>query len=228
MGLAFLNLRRKEMLYEEVKESDFDYLMFKVHLMPDKADPLEFFPKLKMFPEFKAKVDGIKAPTLIKYIALTYDLNSPFLKETNVARRKVEVGRYMNLQVTGEGKFIPVIESMMKCEIPEINKMIVRYVRLQNNHKYSLLVALDENFYKRLEKTMDDVDEKAQEIKATTDMANTIQQLASDLFNKDNSPKLSDDMFRFIEEEKLELSPEFIAEKIRKGQVPVKLKGDRV
>jgi len=106
--------------------------------------------------------------------------------------------------------------------------MIVRYVRLQNNHKYSLLVALDENFYKRLEKTMDDVDEKAQEIKATTDMANTIQQLASDLFNKDNSPKLSDDMFRFIEEEKLELSPEFIAEKIRKGQVPVKLKGDRV
>jgi hypothetical protein len=210
---------------EEFSDKDFEGMLFQVNRIPDNKNLFKYIPVLASYPEFKVElVEDLKPiAKLFKYIAMVYDINSPFFKhEVNIAKRKIAVAKYVGYDISTDGKFDPYIEEVMRCKVPAVTPMIIRYVRMHNNHKYSLLVAIEEQYYNFLTKLASG-EAKTSEIETIMKMEKQIQEIKTELLAGDQSPELAEDLFLAIEAEKLELSPEFIARKKRAGEVPIEV-----
>lgn len=100
--------------------------------------------------EFDLSMDHIE--NIVVYIALVYDRKSPLYKIDDMDKRKSSAAVMAGFHYNGE--FDPHVVRMIRCKVPKINLMILRYCRMLNNRKYALFVAGTESFHTTLNEIM--------------------------------------------------------------------------
>jgi len=201
----------------EFQESDFSRLMFPIMKMPDNIDPVKFFPKLQRWQEFyNTKWPIIKKNKVFRYIVLMYDKESPFLyRVNNILKRKVEVARYVKL--VENPKMVPEdVMDIFSGQDAKFNSMVIAYVRMFKDIKYALVVGLDNLFFSDLEKV-----QGGTSLKTLPDTQKSLEDAITDLLSQDNSPQLRDELYSYMQEERLStFKPEGIADMIAAGKNP--------
>lgn len=206
-------------------EYDFSNLMYNVYEMPIGSNILSLFPKLKQYSEF-SKIEEASAKAnlekIFRYIVYFYDKNSPLKDDIeNVIKRKIEAARLAGFVAKKEANknvFSPIAKQMLNCQNQSINKMIIRYCRLQGSRNFSLLVSGQEAFYNTLLQLIDPDDENAKETKDKQAVfsqakknSDQLRELEVELLSEDTNKYLTDDLYDYVEEEarkQLLLSPE--------------------
>jgi len=206
-------------------EYDFSNMMYNVNELPLGSNVLSVYPRLKQYVEF-SKIEEATAKAnlekIFRYIVYFYDKNSP-LKDSieNVIKRKIEAARlagFIAKKEAGKNVFSPIAKQMLNCQNESINKMIIRYCRMQGSRNFSLLVSGQEAFYNTLLQLIDPDDENAKETKDKQAVfsqakknSDQLKELEVELLNEDTNKYLTDDLYDYVEEEarkQLLLSPE--------------------
>ncbi len=202
----------------EFQKSDFEKLMFRVDDMPDKVDPVEYFPKLKKWREFSPQRTWSKTlkNKIFKWIVLMYDKESPFRAKIGDARkRRFEVAKYVKL-VTDFNLIDPKVESVLRGNDAEVNRMVIAYARMHRNSLYALVIGLDDMFYEDLFQVKMGNTVKKQITTTQRELETSI----TELLNQDNDAQLRWELALVMEEERLEIRPEDIAEIFASGKKP--------
>jgi hypothetical protein len=198
--------------------------MFKVHEVPSKESVLHAFEKLSDCPEFHLELDGLEShrSKVIKYIAYVYDRRSPFLKVEDIIQRKVKAALKAGFKAKIQKNrrvFSTNVDQMLKGYNQNVNKMIVRYCRMQKSKKYMILVAMEEGFWGSLDRALtrsstdgeSDIKMRQQILLNEEKNANKIEQLTLELLTEDNNRNLMDTLYEVVDEEnkrKLRITPE--------------------
>jgi hypothetical protein len=204
----------------DFKTADFDRMMIPIHKRPADIELTEWMPMLASWKEWSEADISIDKDLVIQYVIYTYDRYSPFRSRyPDILERKVQVAKYLAFPVDDEGNFFPTHQDIMHNQDDEVMKMIIRYVREHRSALFTFVVAAEEEYYRDLKKmlTGEDTDKKLQMKKMQQDLDDAILEL----FNKDNSEILEMRLFKYVEEENLQLRPEDIAIKLQEGIDPV-------
>jgi hypothetical protein len=208
----------------DFKKSDFDNLLFRVNEVPAKVSVLSHFEKLGEHHEFNLELDGFEKDrsNIIKYIVYVYDRNSPFLRIEDIVKRKVQAALKAGFRAkikNNRRQFKTEVDYMLKGYNQNVNKMIVRYCRMQKSKKYMILVAMEEGFWGSLDRALtrgtndsqDDIKKRQQILFEEEKNANKIERLTLELLNEDNNRNLMDTLYEVVDEEnkrKLRITPE--------------------
>jgi hypothetical protein len=189
---------------------DFGKLFIPVH--KEDKDYKTKFPVLNKYSEFAADVP-VDFDTLIKYIVLAFDINSPVRYTYNdMYEQRVKAAQIAGFKVSKGGKFAKEVEDILMCENPSVNRMIIRYVAMMNNEDYATFVAFSEALRKQQEKILaGDVDqEKTKEMIANiSTLKNSIKELKELLIGDSND--LQRTLYEFVESNILGILPEEVA-----------------
>lgn len=204
----------------EWKATDFTALMFNVYAIPEGKSVLKHFAKLEQINEFRLPL-VLNKDKAIKYIVYLYDKGSPLNKISNLLQRKMEACKLAGFSVDDNGGFEKDVEDMIKGTNKSVNKMIVAYLKLHLNFKYTSLKTKEQaHSVLCLNIFNGDADDKV--IKTITLLENDIQRLTNELLNDDNNIALANELYKTIQDEQIELRPEDIAMRTREGKEPVK------
>jgi hypothetical protein len=195
----------------DFEKEEFDGLMLPVHNLPVDADLIKKFPELGKFPEFAEMVP--EKNKVIRYIVLFYDRKTPLSRIESIPIRKAEAAKIAGFELE-ENKFTEFVEEVLSCENTLVNAMIIRYLRLSNNHKFAMLSTTTELFYRSLQKQLDGEDVKFKDVQA---MEKEIALITEELTQGDRNQNLTSDMYQLIDMEKIDLSPEAISVRIKAG-----------
>lgn len=205
----------------EFQKSDFDKLMFRIDDMPDKVDPVEYFPKLKKWPEFSPQRgwSNTLKNKIFRWIVLVYDKESPFrLKVSDIMKRKLEAAKHVKL-ITSLTIIDPKVRNILQGEDAEANRMIVAYVRMHRQSQYALVVGLENMFYTGLFNVLNGEVPKGN--KQITTIQKEFEDAVTELLNQDNNAQVRGELLLFVEEERInDLRPEGIAEIFATGKKP--------
>jgi hypothetical protein len=210
----------------EYTDSSFTGLMFNVNKLPEGVDILEYFEPLAGYDEFKVDMPlpGLDRNKVISYIILFYDRKTPLLRIDNVLARKHEAARLAKFTMR-KGEYSNGYQEVITNVHTVLNKMIMRYIRMQKSAKFAKFIIYDEALYLQMGKLrIDDKGdkEKTNDILTAIDkMSRVHEQLQSDLLSGDNTQGLLDEMYSQVEFAQLELRPEDIAQKIEDGDDPL-------
>lgn len=206
-------------------EYDFSNLMYNINEVPVGSNILALFPKLKEYPEF-AKIEESSAKAnlekIFRYIVYFYDKNSPLKSSIdNIIKRKIEAARlagFIAKKEAGKNVFSAIAKQMLNCQNESINKMIIRYCRMQGSRNFSLLVAGQEAFFNTMIQLIDPDSENAKETKdkqlvfsKAKENSDQLRELEVELLNEDTNKYIHEDLYDYVEEEarkQLLLSPE--------------------
>jgi len=198
-----------EYLTDNFSDKEFAGMMFNVLDVIGARKITSAFPKLGKVREFTRPLSKLNKNKVIKYIMFLYDKNSPFrVKFSDVLQRKVEAAKGAGWPLVEGGIFEDEVERMLRGHNTFINEMIVAFIRLHRNFKYSYLIGLEESFYRMMLEIM------AGEMKNVGKMKQTQEELENimlELTAEDNNPELRDTLLRYVETARLNLRPEDIA-----------------
>lgn len=188
---------------------DFGKLFLPVH--KEDGDYKKKFLVLNKYEEFNVDA-GVDFDTLIRYIVLAFDLNSPVRYAYNdMYEQRVKAAQIAGFEIK-KGKFDSKVEKILLCENPATNRMIIRYVAMINNEDYATYVAFTEALRKQQEKILaGDVDqEKTKEMIANINtLKNSIRDLKENLIGEAND--LQRTLYEFVESNILGITPEEVA-----------------
>lgn len=198
----------------EFLEEDYSGMMCDIHKYdPLKTDYLEIFPVLRMYPEFKVDLgDNFNKSQVLSYIILVYDRFSPYRRKySDLGQRKFEALKASKYN-DKKGQFGKWVDFMVSGGVPEVNAMIVAYVRAANSTKYAKLVTAESLFYSYLKSSLEgDTKLKSSEIDNVENMLINAQR---DLLAEDNNKELVQTLYKKIASA-VDYSPEVIAERIK-------------
>ncbi len=210
------------------KSEDFEGLLFNVHKVPTNRSIFTAFPEMKGYPEFKEDLDSLQnhKNKVLRYVVYNYDGNSPIVKDIDdVIKRKIASIKMAGFKTKEDGRFDETVDQMLRGYNQVVNRMIIRYCRLQYPMEYSLIVTGHESFYNILfeltnrsedqrTSSINEADKKSQLFGKAEAMMTKLDDTKSRLFNKDINNGLDRDLFRVIEKDALNdlnLSPEKMA-----------------
>lgn len=202
----------------QYKEVDFQGMMFNVFPLPMSTDLFEAFPALASYEEFYGICPGLQKANVFRYIFYVYDKQSPLTKffGDNILKRKYEGALLAGFKLNENKRFSDHIEAMIKCEYSEVNRMIIRFLRMQGDHDFSYLSALVDGFYMELPNIQGGDVRNSEKVDK---MKKRIEELQKSLTNNDNTKRLIVDIYKFIDDEqKIPYRPESIALKMSKGE----------
>jgi len=190
-------------------------------------DPKKDLEKLyKDVPEFDVDIDELDKDSVTRFVILTYDFESPIRKEySKLSERKAVAAQYAGFKLKNNGKFAKEVEGMVVGQYPktgDINAMIVKYIMLYNDPD---LLAL-EVYYHMLEQDTThvlgslkaDPKSRKEQIKNIKDLSRLIEDLTAKQFGGRDSQELIRELYRNIETVRERLMPEYIADKLEKGE----------
>jgi len=210
----------------EFSDISFKDLMFNVSTLPEGVDILQFFPALSNYDEFKAEMPLPKLDRnkVISYIAYLYDRKSPLLRIDNAHARKNEAAQLAKFDMR-KGEYVNGYQEIIADIHIPVNKMIMRYIRMQKSAKFAKFIIYDEALYLQMAKLRIDSKEdkeKTNDILTAIDkMSRVHEQLQSDLLGGDTAQGLTDEFYSQVEMAQLELRPEDIAQKLEDGDDPL-------
>lgn len=186
---------------------------------PKKVEELERL--RKDVPEFDVELD-INSDNVAKYVILMYDMESPLRKEyTKLRERKAVAAQYAGFNLSRKNEHFPKqIEQMLIGNIPEINVMIVKYLKLFNDPDFSALAGYLELFdvnVAELLKGASDTEKHKPLYDMTEKLRQIIRELTDKTFGGQDDDMLIRELYRSIESVKESLMPEFIARKLADG-----------
>lgn len=210
-------------MIEELRKKDFNKLLLNCYSVHDGDDIFKVFPILAKYKVFKNKVKYEKGDNtieiltnrtkLIKYIICAYDPNSPFQVVEDTLDRRAEAAQWAGYEVTNR-KFDGEVDMMIRCMLPEVNRMIVQYCLMNNEDDYAVLVVYQESLRRELE-ALNDPNVTSKQVK---DLIANIKTFEHEIRNKKDKllagnmdTFINKTLFEYMESKKLELSPEYIA-----------------
>ena len=183
-------------------------------------DYLKKYPELKRYKAFDPKqIPDLDFNKVFTYIACTYDKQSPLLHAQNVMLRKMEAARLAGFPFTEKDVMEAKYEMVVRCKYEPTNKMIIQYCRLHNDLDYTSLVTYTEKFYDQQNKMLNDTEDEK-----TKDLIDNSEKLKAHIKNTqlslltDDNIELTRELAEQIESELLELRPESIAKKMKRGE----------
>lgn len=139
---------------------------------------------VKDIPEFQInKIYNIATSSVIKYVILMYDSESPLWKEVrSLPLRKAVAMELSGIKRDENNKFSKEAEEIFEGKNKEVNSMIVKYITMQNTPVWSNLVAYENIYYMELAKIQNGNYGKTTEtIKALDQLSTFITQLTDKL-----------------------------------------------
>ena len=209
----------------DFKDSDFDRLTFNIYkLDTTKRTVLEYFPILETYYRDVIPKDfAFDESTILKYIILFYDRNSPLQHMDKLMEKKAKAMELCGCPVDDTGMFENEYISVFDGGDYDVNRMIVLYCRMQRSHDFSELVFYDDMFYSEMQnaKIEQDPAKRGKAMDNMTRAKDQIKKLQETLLSGDNSPKLINYLYDEVENESLGLRPEEIAEKLKMKYDPL-------
>lgn len=198
-----------EYLADNFNEKEFLLMMFNVVEVPPQKHVINAFPKLKKVREFLRPLSSLNKNKVIRYIMFLYDKNSPFrVKYQDVLQRKVEAAKGAGWDTGEGGIFNDDVERVLRGHNTAVNEMIMAFIRLHRNFKYSYMIGLEESFYRMMLEVMSGEMGNVSKMKQTQE---ELEITMLELTAEDNSPGLRDTFLRYVEQARLNLRPEDIA-----------------
>lgn len=196
---------------------DYSALMTKVHTADPLSDNfLEKFPELRLYKEFSVDLgEHYNINQVIAYTVFCYDPNSPHVKKyKSLPERKFHALQDAQFKLNKDKTFGRHVEFMVDGNVPEVNDIIVQYVKTANNTTYSLLITLEAMFYSHLKNSLsgDIRDTKATELEKVKVM---LQNAQRDLLAEETNKNVVQTLYKHINKSQVDYSPEAVAEKIK-------------
>ena len=140
------------------KDYDFSRCQYRVDEISDKKKVLDVYPEFKLHVEFQVKKTSlpgnINVDKIMRYILVLYQKNSPLLTIDNPSKRKFVAGTLANYDRTDKG-FSKGYQEVINGKNELVNKMIIRFLRMQKNHDFASLMIYDNAFYNSLQELAD-------------------------------------------------------------------------
>ena len=208
----------------QLSDKDFRDLLFPI-MEKGKGAILDRIPELKNAFHFKKYTLSLEKDAIIRYIFLVYDKRSPLQKSSDPLKRKTMAAAYAGWEANDDGLFSDEVDKVMKCQNSAVNAMIVAFVRMFNDPRWTTLVAGNEALYQKMEAMIslgrgENEKETAAIEKTKGDLFNQIENMSiklTDTVNSilnDENPLLRRDLFCTIDEEiknRLNITPERMA-----------------
>jgi len=133
-----------------MSEHGFDNLMVRVDMVASEQSIKKAFPILDRYEEFSLPVDDFDK--VMRYIVYCYDMNSPFLRVESLTNRKAQAAKEAGFDYNHKKGFDENVVRMLDGKNVNVNRMIIRYCRMQQSRLYSLIVSGNEAFYEAISK----------------------------------------------------------------------------
>ncbi len=184
-------------------------------------DVFTVFPTLKDQIEFTIALPAtIPFLKVFKYIVFVYDEKSPFLNQIeDLIERKKEAILEAGFKPDKDGNFREPVRKILNCEDGRVNKMIMRYCRMQGKD-FTNLIASQEAYYQinlELMKGIDKDDDalstakkKAELDKLADDFNIRLNEKARNFLTQETAQGLHDALWSLAEDESanINLTPE--------------------
>jgi hypothetical protein len=205
-----------------LSDKDFDTLTYNVMKYKTDVNLLSKFPTIGSINSFKEyKGDRNK---VIKYIVLCYDKGSPILNRfmQDDVKRKTSSAEYAGWNPNKDGLFDNDVDQIMKCLNPEVNLMIIDFLRTFNDPSWALLMTGMESYYQKLQQIINadfgqgrrdvfQVEEtKGKLFKQAQEMSKALDEAAKKIL-QDENPYLRRDLYCTIDQDsknRLNITPE--------------------
>lgn len=207
-------------------ELDFDSLnwssmMVDSYNIKPKQDIRKLFPGVFNFKEYYEELHEVDITKFLRFIPMCYDKNSPLRQHfTEINRLKIKAADLAGFVRQEDGKFLSNVEEVLAGSNEVANRMIIRYVVQHKNSLYTRFVMYQELYENEMQKLRSG-DKGVAKISEFDILGDKLDDIRQELFSQDNNQKLQQDFTQFYFEDKLLLRPEDIAEKLRKGEMPV-------
>ena len=182
-------------------------------------DPRVSFPEIMHYPELSDTklIQGLLKSNLygkmFSYIVFAYDPTSPFVRfNDSIIKRKVERMEVCGIRKKKDGKYEAEIEHVMINMNEEVNRMIIRYLKLVKNSDWAILSSYQETLFRQLDQLRSGSADKDKDTIANTQtLSKEIASLQFNFLAGDNRGNLLESLYDAIEIERLALKPEDIA-----------------
>ena len=203
----------------DFKAKDFDGLTYKVFNIPDDTI-FDVYPILEVYFGNYDLSPKIEVGKILKYIIFLYDKNTPLSNIEGFVKRRVKAISYAEFPKK-KGKYDQ--EYLAALESEEVNRMTIKYCRIQKSLDFSQLVNYEELFYKELEETRTEKDatKRTAALKNVDTLKIRIKEIEVEILNQDKSPDLLKYLYDEVENEALGLKPEQIAMKMKSNKEPL-------
>jgi len=208
------------------KPIDYKEILYPVHTLKKGMGIFDAFPKLLDYEEFGVRLPGeLSINKVFKYIVYAYDQKSPFVTQIDdLIIRKKEAVQEAGF-IAKNNSFSAVVKDMLNCENEKVNKMIIRYCRLQGKD-FTNLMASQEAFYQINVQLLSNIQtdnnddavavakKKAELDKAADDFNERLNEKARRFLTQEIAQGLHDDLWSLAEDEALNIniSPEDYAD----------------
>jgi len=199
----------------EFTTKEFGGLTLRVDLMPKNVNPLEYFPCLSIYPEFRVKLDPqLKIGKIIRYIGYLYQEKTPLIVIDNFLRREVEAAKLAGFDKNQNGSIKKGYQQVMNGENPDVNRMIICWCKMLRQTLFAKLAVYQKTYYNELESLMEpDSGDKAKIRTNINNFGEDIDHIINTILVDDSSKMLVADLLDDIEDDELELRPEDLARK---------------
>ena len=207
----------------EFTKDDFKGCILDTFTMPIGVNVMEAYPLLGKLSGFEHTFEDYPNPKMdknktIRYINYYYSKGSPLVERYKDSKqRKAAAALLAGFESSPKtGNFHEKIEAMLIGADPMVNRMIVSFVAHNYSTNFSSLIALRDMFLKALEDQTD-----PQKVVKIFEINEKLELLEQKMLNGDQNQKINAALVQAIEEIKLELKPEDVAERIAKGMPPI-------
>lgn len=195
----------------EVLKYDFSNMDMRIDLMGEAEDPALKFDVFSKYPEFYEPTP-ISKKKVLRYIIYVYHKSSP-VRSADILKSKIDAAQLAGFKRKSNNAFENIVEEMMLCNIEVINKMIVRFIIWQKDITFQKYCILQEAYARASKDVLEGTNNG---IKTFTDIEKELNE-TQDKMLQDNSIDLKKQLYKYYLEDKVELSPEDIAEKLRRN-----------
>jgi len=178
--------------------------------------------KLNPFPEFVALRGTVNFTKWLKYIVLVYDLYHSPIKGLypDIGERKYQAAKLAGFTLKEDGRFSENDEKRLYGMDNDFNKLIVRYIILQNSPDIIAYTAYSELLALETQRSLNALDYKPSETKTIRESIDNLIGKLNDLheriFSETPTKELKSALYKTIESDKISIRPEDIADSLQK------------
>lgn len=208
-----------------MKKSKIHEYDYENHLIDPTLPDEELVEKMEKFPEFKRPLDAaLNKAKVIRFIVLFFDMAEELsVSHPDIMARKLFAAEVAGFERDADRRFSDEVALMLIGKNENVNRMIVRYVKLFPEPQYPSYVAYQAMLMQQMVASMNETDPKlVKEIRLNiTDLNKQISALVEKIFRGDTSASLMKSLYSSMEEEKLGIRPEDVARALQDGTLDI-------
>lgn len=210
--------------YDEIiTTSSCSELKFRIDMVPSTKPVMKAFPVLAMYPEFKERLPvKLELDLVLRYIMILYQERSPLFTVEDYTRRKIFAALFAGFPKK-DGKFDDAYKEIISGRNKTVNRMAIRFCRMQRSTDFTRLVIYESALYVDYEAMSDpetDPDARKKLMTNIENLTKSVSELTANLLAGDQSQFVIEDLMDEIELGTLDIKPEDVAKKFRDTKDP--------